>query len=617
MDALLDYVVKTLLDDANVLRDSVLIQMECLHFEAYIHVNAILWRVVFRELRALTNGKGPELSPMALNTLYEHMYDFGKLLQTDESMCVFNTGFRPWPHLYFNRGRAKKFYQGMDSNLDHDLANLHSFKTRQDSEKYIPLLQRVLQLFGLGIIDSLEHTMKKYLRQTDGVNANERRPAEDVERCSQMLCHNNNAERPFAVLRQYQRMYPSISLQNLSWLSTSLVNRTHAPADNGIAGGIALTADPILQFAIGSLCSVRRKTAGTITNYIRTVHATDRAEAVIARKRKACEKFNNNVRKKAKRAELRDYAEELSATSMVNTIQALQIQLRAHACSKQGQIKFLKDQFHARVSGATPRNYPSLGKEFRSKFGKLKLTSGIPKQCNLEYLTALIKAMIVEDSDLIGVNENRMPQFTEHFIRVVPEISPEFTNAKALHFKTEFAQEIAEKTAPTDDPMYVELHGKYIGAILFDHETRSSSKLFRIVAIQFVRSYTSSRFDCWEATCEPVYRNSATGHFIVPLDAKVDGSNVTMKHALQGYALAEYPAGPDGPTTYLPWVDQYIDHFKNVVLPKYASLFLDSPPIEEDSPSSNKDLPSYHQKDLPSNTKKDLPSTRSRKRRND
>jgi hypothetical protein len=85
--------------------------------------------------------------------------------------------------------------------------------------------------------------------------------------------------------------------------------------------------------------------------------------------------------------------------------------------------------------------------------------------------------------------------------------------------------------------MYVELHGKYFGAILFDFETRSSSKLFRIVAIQFVRSFNESRADCWEATCQPLYRNSATGRFSVPADAQVKGSNVTIKHALQGYAL--------------------------------------------------------------------------------
>jgi hypothetical protein len=352
------------------------------------------------------------------------MYDFSKMLQAEKSMCVFETGFRPWPHLYLDRGRAKKFYNGIDANLDNDLANLRTFAAREDSEKHMTLLRTVLQLFGLGIIDSLEHTMKKYLRQTGGVNANERRPEADIERCSQMLCHNNNAERPFAVLRMYQPMYPSISLKNLAWLSPSLVNGTHAPPDRGIAGEIALTADPILQTAIDSLCSVRRKTAGSITKFIRDAHAADRAEAVISRKRKACEKYNTNVRKKAKRAELRDYAEELCATSMVTMIQALQIQLNAHACSKKGQNKFLNDQFHARVSGASPRTYPS-------KFGKLKLTSGCPKQCDLEYLTALIKAMIVEHSDLVGVNENTLPQLTEHFIRGVPEISAEFTNPKS------------------------------------------------------------------------------------------------------------------------------------------------------------------------------------------
>ncbi len=245
--------------------------------------------------------------------------------------------------------------------MDQDLAKLRTFETREDSGKYTTLLRTVLQLFGLGIIDSLEFTLKKYLRQTNGVYANERCNEEDLGSCNEMLCHNDNAERPFAVLRQYQRMNPSISLQNLSWLSTTLVNGTHAPADKGHGGGIALTADPILQNAIGLLCNIRRKSPGSITQFVRAAHFVDRLEAVRARKRKAREKYDNNVRKKAKRAALTDYAEEVCATSLVTTLPALQIQLAAHARSRHGQIKFVKDQFHARVSGTTPRNYPSLG----------------------------------------------------------------------------------------------------------------------------------------------------------------------------------------------------------------------------------------------------------------
>jgi hypothetical protein len=57
LDPLLSYTVKTLLDKSNVLRDSVLMQAECLHFEAYVHVCTIMWRVVFKELRGLTNSK--------------------------------------------------------------------------------------------------------------------------------------------------------------------------------------------------------------------------------------------------------------------------------------------------------------------------------------------------------------------------------------------------------------------------------------------------------------------------------------------------------------------------------------------------------------------------------
>jgi hypothetical protein len=57
LQPLLDYEVKSLLDDPNVLRDSILIQLETLHFEAYCHVCALLWQVIFKELRGLTNSK--------------------------------------------------------------------------------------------------------------------------------------------------------------------------------------------------------------------------------------------------------------------------------------------------------------------------------------------------------------------------------------------------------------------------------------------------------------------------------------------------------------------------------------------------------------------------------
>ncbi len=56
-DAILRYIIETLVLEPNLLRDSILVRMEIVQFEAHLHVNAIMWRQVFRELRALTNDK--------------------------------------------------------------------------------------------------------------------------------------------------------------------------------------------------------------------------------------------------------------------------------------------------------------------------------------------------------------------------------------------------------------------------------------------------------------------------------------------------------------------------------------------------------------------------------
>ena len=107
----MSYTVSKLLDEANILRGSLLVSLECLHFEAYVHVNAVLWRVVFKELRALTNSKGLEISPTELNTLYEHLYNVGLLLHTPECFSVFEDDFRPWPRI-LKEDRSEKFYGG-------------------------------------------------------------------------------------------------------------------------------------------------------------------------------------------------------------------------------------------------------------------------------------------------------------------------------------------------------------------------------------------------------------------------------------------------------------------------------------------------------------------------
>ena len=156
---------------------------------------------------------------MELNTLYEYLYDLGLHLQTEGSLDVFKAGFRPWPHVFKGGGRSKKFYIRVDANLDEDLARIGINSHRADKDSYTAILREVLNCFGIGIIDSLEYTMKNYIKQTGGELCNDNREEWENKAIAHMVSHNNYAERPFAVVKAFARMYPSLSLRNLSHLT--------------------------------------------------------------------------------------------------------------------------------------------------------------------------------------------------------------------------------------------------------------------------------------------------------------------------------------------------------------------------------------------------------------
>ena len=211
--------------------------------------------------------------------------------------------------------------------------------------------------------------------------------------------------------------------------------------------------------------------------------------------------------------------------------------MKARGNQKNSRVTYLKDQVYARIAGEHPRLYPALGSEWRKAGGKIRVSASSPHQSDEDYLTKLVAAMIAEDTISCGVNESMSNGSTQDYIRILPSISDDFTNPKAKVYKHEFAQHIAELATPVDDPIYIELHSKYHGAILYDNETRARQKLFRIAGIQFVRSFAKNRPSCWEATCEPVFRDAATGTYVVPHEHKVEGSNVLLATALQGNLL--------------------------------------------------------------------------------
>ena len=86
------------------------------------------------------------------------------------------------------------------------MAELRQYEQKEDRDVYEPILLEVITLFGIAINTSLERTMGKYLKATDGVFRNELREDWQLEKVSQLLCTNNAAERPFGVAKTYMKI---------------------------------------------------------------------------------------------------------------------------------------------------------------------------------------------------------------------------------------------------------------------------------------------------------------------------------------------------------------------------------------------------------------------------
>ena len=90
--------------------------MATIHYECYVHVNAIMWRVVYRELRALTNDSTMSLNPMEINDLYEAVWNVGVVVQSDDALNILDLEYRPWPKMNEGTEASTEFYRVHDRN---------------------------------------------------------------------------------------------------------------------------------------------------------------------------------------------------------------------------------------------------------------------------------------------------------------------------------------------------------------------------------------------------------------------------------------------------------------------------------------------------------------------
>jgi hypothetical protein len=228
-----------------------------MHYEAYVHCCAIMWKIVFQELRGLTNTTSI-LNPMELNDLYDHLWNVGVLLQSEECLSMLDEGFRPWPRVRHNETACQNLYGKLEKDKLTEIAELRVYEQKEDVVIYTPILMEVLNLFGLAIHTSLERTMGKYLKATDSAFRSEMRDEWQLEKVSKLPCTNNAAERPFGVAKAYMKIYQSMSLRTLASFGLSMCNGSHRSAqgqgkqertrNTSVRGcGSALNAAPEMQ----------------------------------------------------------------------------------------------------------------------------------------------------------------------------------------------------------------------------------------------------------------------------------------------------------------------------------------------------------------------------------
>ncbi len=80
-----------------------------------------MWRVVYRELRAVTNDASLALNPMELNDIYDHLWDVATLLTSADSLTILDEGFRPWPKIHHGSEESWDFYDIHERHKEDDL----------------------------------------------------------------------------------------------------------------------------------------------------------------------------------------------------------------------------------------------------------------------------------------------------------------------------------------------------------------------------------------------------------------------------------------------------------------------------------------------------------------
>jgi hypothetical protein len=155
LDGLTEYLVGTLVQDKNILKDSTLQRLELRQFGAHVHVLAIAWVVAFEELRALTNATVVNPNPMELHRVFDHVWVFAVVLSGADPLSVMALGHRPWPQIRPGNAEVEAWCRRRSVHYERDKARIVAHRGKHDGLEHTAVLKKLLQLMGISIHTSL------------------------------------------------------------------------------------------------------------------------------------------------------------------------------------------------------------------------------------------------------------------------------------------------------------------------------------------------------------------------------------------------------------------------------------------------------------------------------
>jgi len=484
------------------------------------------------------------MSPPELNDLYDELWKVATLLEGPDALDILEDAYRPWGRP--DCVRNVEWYVKHDNRLPERKAMLREFRSRSDAAEYSLKLREVFALFGNGIKESLTRTMGDYLEATNGKHARSKLAPEVIEKASVLFNHNNNAERPFAVMKAFQKQYPSMKVSMLGAM-------THARMSGVFKDGGAFTAsEPRLQHSISDLCCIHAKKPGKITTLLRECKSNDLKLTAANRKKRTHKKYADQHKALATRAKRKNLHFE---TPIDYTVAKLRLQLEGLNKTDRGArgrcIKHLKNQVNVRLTAG--RDYelattPEIGMAYRGKRKPYQIKMAPSNgEDELEHLTKLVELMIAEDAK----HEYEAPS-TEVTIRCPHVISADHTNPISVQFKLELQKEQQELAQPKDDPLLLSLLETYVGKFMLDAIKIRGRRGFEEVtyAIVNVQHDTKRGGDYYEATCAKAELSSDGKWEIAPDQYLRSGEEKILDPSLlEGYYLVDL-ADPVNPVHF-------------------------------------------------------------------